>query len=770
MKKLLTLIGVIIITQLTIQAQNLTGVVLDNDTKEALPFVNIACVKNDSIQSITTTDFDGKFTFNIKGKGDYTIKFQFTGYKPNQRIVTVNDALDMSLGQVLLVSNITELEGVTVTAERENVTMTADGMSFNVDDDGGTDMEDIISGMPSITVDENGEVSANGEEVVILVNGEESDLDNPLEEIPMQMIERVELLNNPPAEYTSASSAINIVLKENVKLGNHARILVEAGSPEQYKGNVNVSKSNDRWATTFNFNVKNSTIPYDRTSERLNYGQNARSTTQSDKVMDTRYNVNWTTSYAASANDKFKLSLNYQRLDLENTSDQNELVLNVDTDNLNPRYNYRDIVNQRTIDKFQAQFNYDKHFYTEGRKLITRLRWSIESFDQYNANQTDTEYINDGRYVENDPRLTLRDRPTQNLFALIKYVHPFNDRSTLTTGMRNSTKIQKTNENYYFVSDDGSYTPRGNEYQNTDYLNQKFSGFAQWKYKFYNDLTFSTGVVAENSVITSTIDNVDDNYNTNNNFWVFNPNASLNKKFNESWMGNINYSFRMNTPSDRALNPTVNDNNPLFITMGNPDLQLQKSQKLTLSITNQSDNVSTRLGAFYRNTLDGVERVFTTKGDTVFSSYANIVDKHTMGGNFYVHWHVAKNHSIVFSGNVYNDIYNTRIGDLPLSEWMYNGKVTYKAKFFNHYRVRLTGYYNSTTISYNGTRKPASGVDLSISRYVAKKKGKIWVSVQDVLGTRDYFTTTYSQNFENEFYTDLPTVIRTGISWSFYSI
>ena len=166
---LLITIGLFHLTFLSVYSQNITGEVIDEDTKESLPFVNVSCKQANETIAIVSTDFDGKFTLEVKEKGDYEIQFHYTGYKVNNRIITINDDLDVSLGQILLSSTITELEGVTVTAEKEAVNMTNDGMSFNVEEGGGANMEDIVSGMPSITMDENGQVTSNGEQVIILV-------------------------------------------------------------------------------------------------------------------------------------------------------------------------------------------------------------------------------------------------------------------------------------------------------------------------------------------------------------------------------------------------------------------------------------------------------------------------------------------------------------------------------------------------------------------------------------------------------------------------
>ncbi|KXX69061.1 hypothetical protein AVL50_18065 [Flammeovirga sp. SJP92] len=750
-------------------SQNITGEVIDEETKESLPFVNVSCKQADATIAIVSTDFDGKFTLTVKEKGDYEIQFHYTGYKVNNRIITVNDDLDISLGQILLKSNITELEGVTVTAQKESVNMTADGMSFNVEEGGGANMEDIVSGMPSISMDENGEVTSNGEQVVILVNGEESSLENPLEDIPMQLIERVELLNNPPAEYTSAATAINIVLKEDVKLGNNAKIYAEGGTPMQMKAGFNVSRSGNKWSSTLNMRYIQNELPYENSSERLNYGSNLREN-ESEYIQSLKlFTANWSSSYAFSPNDKLRFNLSYSSRENITDSEEEEFVVNVDSDNLNPRTNFRSALNTRLMTRLQAQLNYDKHFLTEGRKLLTTIRFSVDDYDQVNSNQTNTLYES-GDITYNDERLTERDRPSKNFFANLKYVHPFNPSSILTTGFRNTTKVQTNTERFFNRSEDGEETDRGLGYQNTDYLNQKFTAYFQYKYKFVNDLTLNVGGIAENSIITSDIVNREDSFTTENNFWVFNPNASLNKKFNENWMGRIAYSFRLNTPPEWMLNPTINDSNPLFISSGNPNLSLQKKQNLVLDVTNHQEKFSTRGGVFFRSTIDGVERVFENKGDTIYSTFDNIMDKYTVGTNIYVQYQLSKKHRIILSGDLYHDMFNTRTGDYPLTQTMFNGKMTYKANVLNGLRIRLTGYYLSQTIRYNGTMTPASGVDASVSKTIYGGKGRIWLTAVDIFSTRKIYRTNISRTFESTSVVDLPTTVKLGFSWSFFSV
>lgn len=62
----------------------LKGKILDKETGEPLPFVNIVVELNGVMKSGGTTDFDGKYFIKPLTPGKYTVKATFTGYKPIQ--------------------------------------------------------------------------------------------------------------------------------------------------------------------------------------------------------------------------------------------------------------------------------------------------------------------------------------------------------------------------------------------------------------------------------------------------------------------------------------------------------------------------------------------------------------------------------------------------------------------------------------------------------------------------------------------------------------
>ena len=58
------------------------GKIIDKDTKEPIPFVNIIAEVNGSQRGGTTSDFDGNYTLKPLAAGYYNMKLSFVGYQP----------------------------------------------------------------------------------------------------------------------------------------------------------------------------------------------------------------------------------------------------------------------------------------------------------------------------------------------------------------------------------------------------------------------------------------------------------------------------------------------------------------------------------------------------------------------------------------------------------------------------------------------------------------------------------------------------------------
>src|SRR5690606_4067909 len=219
-----------------------------------------------SVATVTTAE-SGSFTIEAPA-GTYYAPVEVIGYSPFKtttiRPTPENAPLNLSLIQLTSASN--TLEAVYIQAEKSSMELALDKKIFNVGKDlvnaGGT-AADILSNIPSVAVDVDGNVSLRGSSSVrILIDGKPSGLvsikgGSGLQQLQGNMIDRVEIITNPSARYEAEGMGgiINIVLKKERKEGFNGSFDVVAGYPENFglAANVNYRRKD------FNFFVNYST-------------------------------------------------------------------------------------------------------------------------------------------------------------------------------------------------------------------------------------------------------------------------------------------------------------------------------------------------------------------------------------------------------------------------------------------------------------------------------------------------------------------------------
>ncbi|HHT04336.1 MAG TPA: TonB-dependent receptor plug domain-containing protein, partial [Bacteroidales bacterium] len=217
-----------------------SGRVKDASTDEYFEYVNVVILraKDSSLVNGTITDKDGKFSIDAK-KGKYLLRLTFIGYKDDYQPLEIKNE-DVQLGVIQLNLGTQALEGVEITAERSMMEYQLDKRVINVDKNivsAGGNATDVLENVPSVTVDQEGNVSLRGSgNVTVLVDGRPSellgsDLQTVLEQIPSSTIESVEVITNPSAKYNpdGMSGIINIVLKEKGNRGFNGSVTASTG-------------------------------------------------------------------------------------------------------------------------------------------------------------------------------------------------------------------------------------------------------------------------------------------------------------------------------------------------------------------------------------------------------------------------------------------------------------------------------------------------------------------------------------------------------------
>ena len=230
---------------LPVEAGVIRGKVIDAKTREPMQFVNISVRKAGTTVPLKgmVTDETGTFHIAQLPEGSYTLSISFIGYKTIEKPFTLSKQIPGVNFRNLLLQEDSQLLGeVKVTGQRSQMKFDIDKKVFNVDQNisstGGT-ASDVLTNIPSVEVDNEGEVSLRGSsDVTVWINGRASGLsaDNRaqiLEQLPAESIERIEVITNPSAKFSpeGTSGIINIVLKEDRRAGYYGSLHAAAGMP-----------------------------------------------------------------------------------------------------------------------------------------------------------------------------------------------------------------------------------------------------------------------------------------------------------------------------------------------------------------------------------------------------------------------------------------------------------------------------------------------------------------------------------------------------------
>ena len=207
-------------------AQNITisGTVSDAKTGEALPLVNVGLMSEQDTVFVrgNSTDFDGRFTITDVKPGNYLLQASFVGYETHMERIELQQSVQ-NLG-IKLTGNVM-LQTVVVSAERPLYTMEGEKNMYNTKEDPSIQTgtaSDALQNAPGVEVDAEGNITLRGvSSVEIWINDRPSHMNEEamkqyIKQLPANAIERIEVITNPSARYSTTGGVINIVTNQKV--------------------------------------------------------------------------------------------------------------------------------------------------------------------------------------------------------------------------------------------------------------------------------------------------------------------------------------------------------------------------------------------------------------------------------------------------------------------------------------------------------------------------------------------------------------------------
>lgn len=755
------IVTALLMTSFSLKAQRIEGEVHDADNNRVeFATIRLMRVSDSTVAGGSISDSLGHFLIEKFKPDNYFIKITYAGHEPYvSQLGELGERVDKDLGVIVLkIDKTLELEGVIAKGSLDVLKAGIDKKIYNTQEDlsvRGGSVEDVLNNIPSIEVDQDGNISLRGDgNVTILIDGRPSALamgdgQNLLDAIPANSIERIEVITNPSARYDpdGTSGIINIVLKKNRVKGVSGLVSTTAATGNKYEANAAVSYRSNKINTYMNYSLDyyEGYRNYYSTIERVITSDSTTVFDQQRDGTDLKNNNTLVLGFDYYFNDRNSVSVSgtgslgeRKRYGyLENFLDDSEgnFIDRWDRESLDPRY-------RKNLD---VNLNYK-------RELKDELgEWTINLNNSYGTSDISGYY----HQVKED---SLGNSLSVNRLDQRLYNNTYDDIYTAQTDFsyvlkkiraRVETGAKFTyNDEYLNTVSETQDTLSGVYFEDTlanyefSYLQTVAAGYGIFGQEL-GKFKYQAGLRVEYATQQPNLISEEEAY-FKSYFNLF-PSAHLKYKPKDDHEFSLSYSKRINRPRSRQLNPFTSYADPFNLRAGNPFLSPEYIDSYDLGYSYTKKKYIMTLSVFHRRTSDVLNRVRVYYPNNIsVSTWGNIDRSQSTGfeGVFIikpVSWFKT---TISLNGNykVYQD-------DSPGNDWnnsglTWGGKVVTSIDFWKKTSsLQLNYNYSAPNVTPQGVYQRFNGLDVSMEKKLMKNKLSLVLKVTDIFNQKKFYFT-----------------------------
>ena len=717
------------------------GTLMDETLGEAEPFATIRVFKEGKTEkpvAMFLTDENGQFSQEVKGKGKFDIVFSSVGKEDLKMTITLGQENPLSLDTLYIKENATMLKGVEIVAQKPLVKMEVDKMSYNVaedEDSKSNTVLDMLRKVPMVTVDGQDNITVNGSSSFkVYVDGMPNVMfsSNPsmvFKSMPATAVKSIEVMTNPGAKYDAegAAGVLNIVMnKQNPQA---------AQSLNGYNGTLRATAGNKQLGASAFINGQQGKLSYSA-NVMTSYNKPGNTTMEMEQIQDNGMNQILTSE--SSVKTPFtmgSLSLGYQidpMSSLNLTAQVNNMTMKssgtslttMSGSSLSPDFSYKSTTDTKmSRTSFNGSLDYQRFFnqeHTQSLALTYQLNYSPATTEMHNDFGNTSDYIDlTNRYSDN------HDKTTNHTFQL-DYTMPLGTGQTLSLG----GKLQlhdATSDSKYYLKD--VYDPNtSSEYE---YKNSILAGYGEYAGNF-NKLGVKAGLRYEYTWqdVKYHLGNGDD---FKKDYGSLVPTASLQYNLGVGSNLGLTYNMRISRPGISYLNPYVDKTNPIALSYGNPELDVEKNHNLSLVYNMFTSKLMVNLN-LHHNFVDNAisQYSFYDSDNLLNTTYGNVVQRHQTGLSGYVNYLLTKDTRLFINGGLnYTDLRSDAL-DQKNSGWTFNAMVGLQQTL--PWDLKLSAFAITSTKNY--TLQGWSGGFNILTATLSKSllKDKLTIGVQGILG------------------------------------
>jgi outer membrane receptor protein involved in Fe transport len=756
-----------------------SGTLLDQSTHQPLPFASVLLLRlpDSTVVANAQTSENGKFTLVSLVLGSYVLRAEALGYRPTRRRATLSTATPvLDLGEWQVAPAAVQLGSVVVQGEKAAIANDLDKKVINVGKDlnsvGGT-AADVLQKVPSVAVDENGQVSLRGNAgVTLYLDGKPAPSSLRLDQVPASRLETIEVITNPGARYSAqgAGGIINLVQKKQAKDGLNGEALVTVGTRDKYTAALNLSRKVGKLTFYGNANGLNnefrgsSAVQQVATAEGRTTGLDQTAQTMRHQVSKSlRLGVD----YALRPEQTLSLSAELYKNDLHQTSDFATRL----TRGTDPTINLQN-QNQEADD-----------LYTLSLGSSYRHTWATHPGRELTAS---ANYVLDGGTVAIEQRVldgpaSYARQATHQLLdvtihmpsAQVDYVHPLDDKRRWGAGLKTDAMVTPGTADYavqptagaeFIRREAGSY-----RYHYQQVIPQAYSSYQQkaglWDYQ--------AGLRAEFIELLAQV--LPTGSASQHIFNLF-PSATVARALPHEQRLQLSYARRLNRPNFLQIIalPIYTDARNYMV--GNPDLRPEYVHVAELGhqVNWKSTTLNTTVfGRFTSQSIQSLRTIDTLatrlSGQPDFiarTSYANFGRTASYGLELSLTQTVTTWWKLIANGSFYRSQVASYTGDGTRANFTGTAYVLNTLSPTKTLAIQLSGNYRAPLVVPQGRLLAVYGVDLALRQRLFSDRGALTLRVSDLLNTRRQATQLAAEGLRADLQTKYETRVGyLGFTW-----
>ena len=589
--------------------------IFEDVSHQPIEYATISLINDSTHKTINGSISNKRGLFEIQNitPGIYRLLIQFMGYEDFSQKIEI--AASITLPDILLKKKSVDLNNVTVKSTRQIIENRLDKIVYNLDKDitsqGGI-ATDALKKIPGVTVDIDGNVELLGNpSVKFLIDGKPSaifgnSIADALQSIPNSQIQSIEVITSPSAKYDASGTGgiINIILKKSKIEGFNGNINLAAGTRLE-NGSLNIAYKKGAAALNayFSGNAQlTSTTP--NGSDRITTPLTNRFI--QDNISDfyrNGYKSGLGMEWTLSKSETLSASIGFSHFGTNNSGISHQQSLSYDNSGILLSHIYSDRISGSKFNvlDFENSAVYRKKFKKEGRELELAYNATYgNNTSSYHQEQfhPGTSNAYSGSNSENPGK-------ENEINFELNYTEPISEKVVIETGLRTTLiDIISAADVYTLNGSTGTYAKDMQQSYSSDFKRTIYAGYFSLDFPLANYFDVKAGARYEYTKNTAYYSNSSNVHIPDYRHFI--PSLIIAHNFLNQQSLKFAYSYRIERPEFRDLNPFMNLADPHNISTGNPNLEPEIGNKFELSYNKSFEaggNIS--ITAFYqRNSPD----------------------------------------------------------------------------------------------------------------------------------------------------------------------